>query len=325
MKSVLKLGAIGLRAIAGGNTALERFLEHQYNTVRDRIDKKRVGENFTLFWSASPGENRVGVYMKGSCDLASIFASTPMIHEVLDGTCCILREGLISDARSDLLLQTLRELPLEQILPAMEKLDLPADYYFKPRFLERSFLVPGLEHLGEFPKKVVILSIAADVVRTLYRHREHGFLVDPGGWWLNRSLDKVLPDLSVATWFQRNFESIGRIAVDAFAENFTKVIELVKQRTDAQILVFNMLTVEPGNPTHNYQFVKNPHWLRRREFYLALVELSRKLDFAIVDVDRILKKVGILEAQVDFSHFPMEAYRPIGEEAFKIMRDLDVF
>ena len=325
MKSVLKLGARGLRALAGENSALQRFLEQQYAAVKSRIDKKYVGNNFTLFWSGAPGEDRVGIYMKGSCDLASIFACTPLIHEVLDGTCCILREGLISDARSDLLLQTLRDLPEEHVAPVIEKLELPADYYFKPQFLEKTFLAPGFEHLGEFPKRVIILSIGADVVRTLYRHKRHGFLVDPGGWWLNRSIDKVLPDLSRATWFQENFESIGRISLEEFVENFTEIIKRIKEQTGAHVLVFNLLTVEPGNPTHNYQFIRKPHWLRRREFCLALVELSRKLDFSIVDVDRILKQVGIVETQVDFAHFPMEAYDPIGRQAFRIMRDLGVF
>jgi hypothetical protein len=323
VKNVLKqVGVKGLRALAGQNTALERFLEEQYAAVRSRIDRKLVGDNFTLTWSGARGENPIGIYMKGSCDLASIFACTPMIHEVLDGTCCISREGLISDARSDLLLQAVDGVPPEQVAPVVEKLDLPP-FYFEPRFLEPSFRVPGVEI--EFPKKVVILSIAADVVRTLYRHREHGFLVDPGGWWLNRSLGSVLPDLQVTKWFQQSFESVGRIPLGEFVANFTRVVKLIQARVGAPILVFNMLTVEPGNPTHNYQFVRKPHWLRRREFYLALVELSRSLAFHIVDVDRILKTVGILETQVDFGHFPMQAYRPIGEEAFRILRELGVF
>jgi len=324
VKNVLKLGVKGLRALAGENTALERFLEHQYRNAKSKIDKKVVGNNFTLFWSDDPGENNIGIYSKGSCDLASIFACTPKIHRVLNGTCCITREGLVSDARSDLLLQTLEEIPDEHVAAVTEKLKLP-DYYFKPSFLEPTFTVPEFEELGEFPKKVVVIAISADAVRTLYRHKEHGFLVDPGGWWLNQSADKVLPDLTVATWFQENFESIGRISVEDFVENFTKIIKLIKSRTGAHVLVFNSLTIEPGNLTHNYQFVKNPHWLRRRDFYLALAELSAKLDFAIVDVDRILKKVGVLETQVDFGHFPMEAYGPISEEVFRILRDLEVF
>ncbi len=323
MKSVLKMGAKGLRALAGQNSALERFLEQQYTAAKSRIDKKLVGENFTMTWSESRGAKPIGIYMKGSCDLASIFACTPIIHEVLDGTCCIHREGLISDARSDLLLQAVDGVDEEQVAPVVEKLELEPEFYFQPRFLDPTFSVPGVDI--EFPKSVVILSIAADVVRTVYRHKEHGYLVDPGGWWLNRSIDNVLPDLDVAEWFQQNFETTGRIPLEQFVENFARIITLLKERVGAPILVFNMLTVEPGNPTHNYQFVRNPHWLRRREFYLALVELSRTHDFHIVDVDRILKSVGILETQVDFGHFPMQAYQPMAEEAFRILRELEVF
>jgi hypothetical protein len=324
VKNILKVGVKGLRAIAGENTAVEQFLRQQYTSVKSKIDKKYAGDDFTVFWSGSASENKVGIYMKGACDLVSIFSCTPMIHRELNGTCAIFKEGMVSDSRTDLLLQAAQGLPEEHVQPVVEKLELP-DYYFRSDFLGPTFGVPGFEHLGEFPKNVVILSIAPDVVRTLYRHKEHGYLVDPGGWWLNQSIGKVLPDLSTTKWFTENFESVGRISIDDFARNFSKILELIKTRMDAKVLVLNALTVEPGNQTHNYQFVKQPHWLRRREFYLALVDLSRQLDFAIVDVDRILKKAGVVEAQVDFSHFPMEAYQPIAKETFRILKDLEVF
>ena len=131
------------------------------------------------------------------------------------------------------------------------------------------------------------MTIGRDYNRTVYRHREHGFLVDPGGWWLNQSMDSVLGDLATAKWFQQNFVSLGKMSVEDFGENFGKVIKLLKQKTNAHVLVFNHLTLEPGNLTHNYQLVKNSQTVRRMEFNLALVELSRQLDFSIIDMDRI--------------------------------------
>jgi hypothetical protein len=90
-------------------------------------------------------------------------------------------------------------------------------------------------------------------------------------------------------------------------------------------MVFNLLTVEPSNLTHNYQYVRDPHSLRRREFNMALVELSQKLDFPILDVDRVLKRTGISATQMDFAHSPAEAYGPVSSQAFGIMRELGVF
>ncbi|WP_334733889.1 tetratricopeptide repeat protein [Nostoc sp.] len=176
----------------------------------------------------------------------------------------------------------------------------------------------------EFPKQVVILSIAADVARVVYQHREHGFLIDPSGWWNNQRIDLMLRDLSSANWFRKHFVSLGRMTVEAFIESFTELISQIQGVTNAHILVFNTLTIEPGNINHNYQFVKRPETLRRREFNFALVELSRKLNFWIVDIDKVLKQTRT-KNMVDFAHFPVELYQPIGQEVYRILEELDIF
>ena len=101
-----------------------------------------------------------------------------------------------------------------------------------------------------------------------------------------------------------------------------KVKEL-REKTGADIVVFNLPTVEAGNVTHNYQFVKNPLTAPMREFNLALVELSRKLNLSIVDVDRILKANGIA-SQVDFFHFPAERYQPVAQETLRVIQELGI-
>ena len=89
------------------------------------------------------------------------------------------------------------------------------------------------------------------------------------------------------------------------------------------ILVFNVLTVEPGDRIHNYQLRRNPEVMRRREFCLALVELSRELGFHIVDIDRVLKREGV-DRQVDFAHFPTDLAGPIAADVFDILNTLEV-
>jgi hypothetical protein len=160
-------------------------------------------------------------------------------------------------------------------------------------------------------------------MRTAYRHRENGLLVDPGGAWLNQSLELTLQDLSVATWFRRNFVSVGRTSVDNFVESFAQVVRLVKRRTGAHVFVFNSLTVDPGGTLHNYQLVKNCHAIRRRQFHLALVDLSRQLDFSIIDLDRIIKRAGV-QMHVDFGHAPPVFNPLIAQEVVRMVRDLGV-
>jgi hypothetical protein len=185
--------------------------------------------------------------------------------------------------------------------------------------------VPGPDGDELFNKDVIIISAGPDTVRSLYRHKEHGFLVDPGGYWLNRSMDEVLADMSSAIWFKKNFINEGKINVETFSNNIAQIVTLLRQRTDAIILILNVLTVEPGNRTHNYQLVANAHEIRRREFCLALNELSCEHDFYVVDVDRALKRAGLRDTQMDFAHYPDEVYPYIGQEVFRILDDLGLF
>jgi hypothetical protein len=331
---VERLPASGLRAwrmIAGENSAVERWLRRQYRLLQSKTQRTYKGGNFITFWSTAQRDERIGIYVRGSCDLVSILFCQPLIHPILRGTCGIIREGLVSDSRSDLLLQTLEAFPQEWLDPVIDKLKLPAAY-FQPQFFDKAFVVPGLHGPEEFPKRVIVLSIAADVSRTLYRHRQQGFLVDPGEWWLSQSMQNVLADLSTATWFWENFASVGKISVDAFQENMTRIVNLLKQSTGAHILVFNMLTGGADGLIERPQTATNSPQARRCEFNAALAELSPKLGFSIVDVDRLLKTAGF-GAQLGSVQFPperdepvnQEIFRIIAREAFQMMRQLEVF
>jgi hypothetical protein len=193
--------------------------------------------------------------------------------------------------------------------------------YFSPSFFGPSFDVANVPQAGEFPKSVIVLGIASDEVRQVYRHRELGFLVDPGGWWLNQDLNNVLDDLSAVEWFRTKFRRAGRMSIDDFRKNNTRLVGEIRERTGADVVYYNTMVLDPANPTHNYQLVKTAHSVRRREFAIALAELSRDLDFSIVDVDRILKGAGVKE-QVDFAHFPTDRMVPIGADLYRVLKDL---
>ena len=295
--------------------------------METNLEKKNAGEymesNHIIFWSGSHPENKIGIYIMGGCDLPSVFSCVPLIKPILKGTCCILKEGQIEKSRSDILLQNLKDCPQDLLAPVLEKFYLPGNF-FDNQLFSPSFGVSNGSNFEEFPKQVVILSIAPDVARVVYQHREHGFLIDPSGWWNNQRMDLMLRDLSSANWFRKHFVSLGRMTLETFIENFTQLINQIKQATNVHILVFNTLTIEPGNITHNYQFVKRPESLRRREFNLALVELSRKLNFWIVDIDKVLKQTRT-KNMVDFAHFPVDLYQPIGQEVFRILEELEIF
>ncbi len=316
------------RSVFGEGTKIENWVKMKYLTSVENEVKKESGPGWVQYSgrrfvvvseSDEFPEPRRGVLLKGGCDLPSVFTAGPLLREGIKGTVAISRHiGGTGGNRSDQILQTLEDLDPVAIAETRKMLDMNEDY-FSPTFFNRTFRIPKLPQAGEFPKTVVILSIASDETRQMYRHREHGFIADPGGWWLNQDLDRVLEDLEVVEWFRKTFKRIGRMSVDDFRKNNSRLVREIRERVGADVIYYNTMGLDPANPTHNYQLVKTAHSVRRREFNIALAELSHELGFSIVDVDRILKTAGV-EEQVDFAHFPVDRMAPLGAEAFRIMR-----
>ncbi len=320
------------RSVFGTDTKIENWAKERYLKSVENEMRKESGPGWVQYSGrrfvvvsesdAFPEPHR-GVLLKGGCDLPSVFTAGPLLREGIKGTIAISRHiGGTGGNRSDQVLQTLDDLPAEAIAETRRVLKMNEDY-FEPTFFNKTFTVPNLPQAGEFPKSLVIFSIASDETRQMYRHREHGFLVDPGGWWLNQDLDRVLDELDSVEWFRKTFERVGRMSLDDFRKNNTRFVNEIRERIGAKIVYYNTMVLDPANPTHNFQLVKTAHSVRRREFVIALCELSQDLDFAIVDVDRILKERGV-EEQVDFAHFPVDRMVPIGAEVYRIMKDLEI-
>lgn len=331
VQKLLKRGAKTWRAYAGDDTAVERLLkERLVRRVRQRSGLNYVlstGRQFAVARSRrNPDEARVGVLLNGGCDLATAFTAAPIIAQNVRGTVGMANIGtgsVLGSHRTDQILQTLDDMSGVDTEEATARLRLTTNYFSPRLFTESDFPIPDHPEFGRFPKSVIVLSVGSDLVRNVYRHRTDGYLVDPGGFWMNKLSDKILPDPEIARWFKENFESIGRIDVAAFQSNLEHIIRLIRDHHGSHIIVYNSLVVDPGKQHHNYQLLPASHAVRRREFALALSELSAKLDFHIVDVDRILKLGGV-EEQVDFAHVPLSQTAPIGEEMYRILRELEV-
>jgi len=287
------------------------------------IDTKNIGDNHVVIPARAGDGGRIGIYARGGCHLRALFACAPLIEPVLRGTCCIYHDGQVSDARTDQQLQILEGFPRQWLEPVIEKFRLGPDY-FTARLFEKDFAVPGRDDLGRFPKTAIIYSVASDAVgRKLYRHRQHGFLFDPGAGWL-RGVDHFLNDPAAVAWFRQQFEPIGMMSVEAFVENFTRLVRSLRARTGAHVVAMNVLSLEPGNTTHNYQSVKHSDTMRWRQFNIALAELSRQLDFPVLDQDRVVRRAG-MRGQMAAAHFPPAVNLLIAREAFRILKDGGIF
>ncbi|MGA9596522.1 MAG: SGNH/GDSL hydrolase family protein [Acidimicrobiia bacterium] len=329
----LKLGHRALRSVAGEDSKVERFLKRRYmKQARGRVATEsgpgwvqKAGNGFVLI-----GENeafdgpRRGVALRGGCDLPSVFTGAPLMREGIKGSLAISRErgGGVGAYATSQVVQTLGNIPRDAIEELCRRLKIRPEQ-FKPTFFGSSLQYPLEKRYGEFPRNVVVMSGGTDVIRTLYRNKKHGFVVDPGGWWLNQNLNEVLGDLDNVQWFRKEYEKVGRISIDDYMANVRTIVKELRARAHAEPVVYTTLVVDPQDLTHNYQLVKQANVTRRREFHIALLELSKQLDFHVVDVDRILKQAGVDE-QVDFAHFTAEGMQPVGAEFARILRELDV-
>ncbi len=320
------------RTVFGENTKIENWVKHRYLNSVEKELRRESGPGWVQYSgkravvvseSDDFPEPRRGILLKGGCDLPSVYTAAPLLREGIKGTIAISRHiGGTGGNRSDQILQTLDIQPSEALEETKRVLDMGHDYY-EPTLFAPTFRLREMPEIGEFPKNLIILSIASDETRQMYRHREAGFLADPGGWWLNQDLDRVLDDLDTVTWFRKNFTRVGRMSLEDFTTNNTRLVKEIRERTGAQVMYYNSLVLDPANPTHNYQLVKTAHSVRRREFLIALAEMSAALDFPVIDVDRILKTAGV-EEQVDFAHFPVDRMAPIGAEVYRILTERQI-
>lgn len=279
-------------------------------------------QSFLVFGSAHRADRLVGIYAQGGCDIPSIFAVKPFIERIFDGTCCVLRDGIASGGRSDILLQTLEMLPGNVTDEVINIMGIQPGY-FKPKLFSNTFTIRRNDKVLEFPKNAVILSIAPDIGRVAYRHKRHSLIVDPGSAWLEKAVDRFLSKLSAAEWFRNNFTSIGLMSVETSMKNFSRIIDEVRSRTNAQVLIMNVLGPEPRGEVHTYQLVRDPMVSRRREFSIALTELSKRKDFSIIDLNRTYQRAGIAD-HLDWMHPHPSKHSAVGGELFRILREIGV-
>lgn len=319
------------RTIFGEDTKVENWAKEKYlSKIHTEVNRERGPgwvqlsghRSVVVSESLDFPEPRRGILLKGGCDLPSVFTAAPLMRDDIRGTVAMARHIWGTGGnRSDQILQTLDGVDPDKVAETREMLKIGPDY-FEPSFFDPTFPVPQIPEAGDFPKSVVVMGIATDETRQMYRHKEHGFIIDPGGWWLNQDLGRVLKDLDTVDWFRANFERVGRLSVDEFKSNTRRLVSEIRSRMGSQVIFYNALALDPANPTHNYQLVKTAHAARRREFTIALAELSAELNFSIVDIDRILKNMGV-EEQVDFAHFPVDRMGPIGAEVHRILEAID--
>jgi hypothetical protein len=162
-----------------------------------------------------------------------------------------------------------------------------------------------------------VMSILPETATRLFRHRRSGYLLYPNDLKSWSAADR--------DWFKAEFEDLGLLDVAESIANFERIIDLIRLRSDAPILIYNMSPVVPGEMVHCFQGLGDTYSTRVRRFNLALAELSERTGVSIIDVDTLLARAGADRLKLDVMHLAPEGYRLIAEEVVRVLEDLAVF
>jgi hypothetical protein len=164
---------------------------------------------------------------------------------------------------------------------------------------------------------VVILSIQADVMTRLARHRGDGHLFYPAGvdGW----------GAAERQWLTEHYAPAPPLEPAASMANFEQVIARLRHGGTTRILILNLSPIVPWERVHNHHGLAERLSDRIRRFNLALVDLSRRTGVSIVDVDEVLARNGADRLKVDAVHLNAEGCRLVAEEVVRILDDLGCF
>ena len=171
--------------------------------------------------------------------------------------------------------------------------------------------------LFDAPADAVIFSLQSAVISSPVRHRRDGWLLVPDAFdtW----------DAASRAWLESECENAGLAPVESMLQRLEQLIGAVQERVGAPVLVYNLSPVIPGERTHCWLGAEDSLGLRVRRFNVGLMDLSTRLDFSVVDVDRILACAGAERLKVDMVHLKAEGLRLVAEEVVRILEERGCF
>ena len=155
------------------------------------------------------------------------------------------------------------------------------------------------------------------MTNALVQHRRDGWLLLP---------DEIESwGAGPRAWLERECEYAGLADINHVFERLEQLVLAVEKRLAAQVLVYNLSPVTPGERTHCWIGAEDSIALRVQRFNLRLSQLSARLGFSIVDVDRIVACAGADRLKVDLFHLNAEGWRLLAEEVARILEERGCF
>lgn len=170
--------------------------------------------------------------------------------------------------------------------------------------------------LFETKADAIVLTLQPDIGSSLVRHKRDGFLIYAG-----ESRDWTPENQQ---WLRTEFEPVPSLTLEQSMTNLETIVEKIREKSEAPVLVYNLSPITPGEAIHCYQGFDETYSTRIRRFNVGLVDLSRKTGISIIDVDSLLARKGADELKLDTLHFTPPAYRLVAEEVVRVLADLGV-
>jgi hypothetical protein len=171
--------------------------------------------------------------------------------------------------------------------------------------------------LFAMPSDVVVFSLQSAVLNSLVRHRRDGWLLmpdNPESW-----------DGDSRQWLASECENVGLAPLEAIMARLEQLIGAVEEHVGAHVLVYNLSPAIPGEQIHSWLGAEDSLTLRARRFNLALTQLSLRMGFSIVDVERIAACGGTDRLKIDLVHLTAEGWQRIAEEVVRILEERGCF
>ncbi len=163
----------------------------------------------------------------------------------------------------------------------------------------------------------IVLSIMPDIATRLMRHRDLGYLFYPH--------EMETWDAEERAWLRQEFVEIDRLDAATSMSNHMRIVERIRDRSDAPILIYNVSAIIPGEMIHCFQGLDDSLSTSIRRFNLGLIELSQATGVSIIDVDALVAQAGAERLKLDAFHLTAEGYRLIAEEVARVLDDLGLF
>ncbi|MES2999264.1 MAG: SGNH/GDSL hydrolase family protein [Pseudomonadota bacterium] len=200
---------------------------------------------------------------------------------------------------------------------------LAADGKVPAMLAERALPLAAYPPASQFSRAVFdaqadafVFSIQADLYTVMFRHAQEGFLLHAREWQSWSEDDRE--------WLRQHFVPSGLLEPAQAMASLGRIVERLRESTQAPVLVYNVSAVMPGDSIHCHLGLGETIGARAQRFNLELVELSRRTGISIIDVDQIVARGGSDRLKLAQLHLNAAGCEAVAHEVVRVLADLDV-